>query len=506
MIHKILFRKILFCTLTFTILLAACVPVGQLDIAIETPGATPSIPTNTPEENTVPTEAPTTVVVTEEPTPALAGTVTGKVCYPSEVIPAMDIYFRNVANGALTPLTVDENQSSYSIDLPAGTYEAFAYPQGGENGGSYSQAVSCGLAVECVDHSLVPFDVVTGQATANVDLCDWYAPVMVPVNPKASIVADAGLAGLTYVNLAAASVWRVSANGQSTPIFAWGDMGTVVSPDGNQAIYFKNDDVWVADLTTGTWRNLTNTPDRIEYPAFWVPGTDLVGVSSHNPAEDTGLPAWQLTFVHLDGSGYEVVDQGAMWGSPAVSPKGDVAAYDVDGQARLYRIGSGVEGFDPAQYGLTGVEKIAAPAFSPDGTKLAWWVYGALNGGEAKTALAVFDLQAGNAILLHPYTPISGEGYSNPVWSPDGQWLASNVIGEESRSALWVFKADGSEEHLLGDGASPVWSPASNALVFIRWTDGPAWQGILNRVLIRDWESAPLALPVGAFPVAWMSE
>ncbi|HNB53070.1 MAG TPA: hypothetical protein PK530_14065, partial [Anaerolineales bacterium] len=141
-----------------------------------------------------------------------------------------------------------------------------------------------------------------------------------------------------------------------------------------------------------------------------------------------------------------------------------------------------------------------------EGTKLAWWVYGALNGGEAKTALAIFDLEGKSVIILHPYTPISGEGYSNPVWSPDGQWLASNVMGEDSRSALWVFKADGTEEQRLGDGANPVWSPGSNALVFIQWTDGPAWQGILNRVLISDWMAAPLSLPPGTFPIAWMSE
>jgi Tol biopolymer transport system component len=250
---------------------------------------------------------------------------------------------------------------------------------------------------------------------------------------------------------------------------------------------------------------VTNTPDRVEYPAFWVPGTNLIGVSSYNPAESDGLPAWQLTFVRLDGSGYEVVDQGAMWGSPAVSPDGATVAYDVSGEARLYRIGAGVEGFDPAQYGLTGVEKISAPAFSPDGKKLAWWVGGSLNGGEWQAALAVFDLDAGSVTLIHPYTPISGEGFINPVWSPDGQWIASQVIGDGSRSALWVFKADGYDERLIGDGAAPVWSPASNALLFITWGNGPAFEGALNRVILTDWSMSQVALPAGSFPLAWIN-
>ncbi|GAB4581370.1 MAG: hypothetical protein Fur0022_41170 [Anaerolineales bacterium] len=498
-----MFRNILF--LTLTLLLSACLPVGQLQVDIETPSSE-SAPTETPEETAPPAETPTLIgseTVTEEPAPSLAGTVTGQVCYPSEFIPAMDAYFRNTNTGELTELAIAENQSEYSLELPTGIYEAFAYLQSGELGGSYSQAVLCGLSVECIDHSLVTFEVQTGQTVANVDLCDWYDQLSLPVNPKASLVADPALAGLIYQNLSANSLWQVNANGQATPVLAWGDMNTVVSPDGTQAIYFKNDDVWLADLTTGTWRNLTNTVDRVEYPAFWVPGTDLVGLSSYNPAESNGLPAWQLTFIRLDGSGYEVVDMGAMWGSPAVSPNGDVVAYDVSGEPRLYRIGSGVEAFDPAEHGLENFETFSAPAFSPDGTKLAWWVSGSLSDGGTQVALAVRDLAADTVALLHVYTPISGKGFINPVWSPDGQWLAANVLGESGRNALWVFKADGNEKHLIGDGAEPVWSPTSNALLFIQWTGGAAWEGVLNRVVLSDWSMSPLPLPVGSLPLAW---
>lgn len=116
------------------------------------------------------------------------GSITGSVCFPSESIPEMTLYFQEVNRADLIYQNHPQNQSSYNISgISPGTYIAFAYPlNSGDRaiGGSYSQAVDCGLGAECTDHSPVVFDVKPGEEVNGVDICDWYSPGDVPANPE----------------------------------------------------------------------------------------------------------------------------------------------------------------------------------------------------------------------------------------------------------------------------------------------------------------------------------
>jgi hypothetical protein len=60
--------------------------------------------------------------------------------------------------------------------LPAGVYHVVSYLPGYDNlVGGYTQAVPCGLAVGCNDHSLIDVTVIAGQTTSNINPGDWYA-------------------------------------------------------------------------------------------------------------------------------------------------------------------------------------------------------------------------------------------------------------------------------------------------------------------------------------------
>ncbi|MBP8793496.1 MAG: hypothetical protein KBE41_02530 [Lutibacter sp.] len=117
------------------------------------------------------------------------GTVKGTVCYPSDYIPAMTVYVKNKETGKINSLNIRENQKTFKFKkIPEGNYVAFAYTVQEvlvdnnnksiiANGG-FTQAVPCGLTVDCKDHSLITFSVKKGNTINNIQICDWLRPAI----------------------------------------------------------------------------------------------------------------------------------------------------------------------------------------------------------------------------------------------------------------------------------------------------------------------------------------
>lgn len=129
-------------------------------------------------------------IFTSTPEP-LNATITGKLSYPSEFLPAMRVVLFSLTDKKAYFVDTAKGQGEYSINVPAGTYYVVSYPfegvagntgqvdsyalGGGPFAGGYTQMVPCGLAVGCDDHSLLPVTVTASQTVA-VDPGDWYAP------------------------------------------------------------------------------------------------------------------------------------------------------------------------------------------------------------------------------------------------------------------------------------------------------------------------------------------
>jgi hypothetical protein len=117
---------------------------------------------------------------------ASTGSIAGSLSFPSEVIPALTVVaYQQGSQNWFAARTV-EHQGDFQIDnVPPGQYTVVAYAFDADFGGGYSQAVPCGLSVDCNDHSLITVEVTAGQTTSDVDPTDWYAPEgTFPSNPN----------------------------------------------------------------------------------------------------------------------------------------------------------------------------------------------------------------------------------------------------------------------------------------------------------------------------------
>jgi hypothetical protein len=124
-----------------------------------------------------PPPTPTPEPFAEEPTAQLGG-IAGQLGYPSSFIPSMYVVAFEAGGSNYYFVITNLNDSSYQIDnLPPGEYYVVAYPVDTTTyPGGYSQAVPCGLAVNCTDHSLIPVNVTGGQVAQGANPTDFYAP------------------------------------------------------------------------------------------------------------------------------------------------------------------------------------------------------------------------------------------------------------------------------------------------------------------------------------------
>ncbi|MBO8126928.1 MAG: PD40 domain-containing protein [Firmicutes bacterium] len=258
------------------------------------------------------------------------------------------------------------------------------------------------------------------------------------------------------------------------------------SPDGRRLAYTstwnaENPELYVADLVIDhngrdtiysavvrDYRQLTMNGDTEASPAWSPDGRSLVYVS-YSGSADTATES-QLKLIDLSTGAQEVlVDNGRRNEEPAFRPQGDKIVYCTEGdgfesfwEIHLLDLKTGATNRVEPQVSsefLLGDDR--DPAFSPDGTKIAFSSSRGHAGSYYRYAnIWVMDLDGGNAFQV-----TSGNyADSAPVWSPDGKEIIFTRECDDAPAAIYrVAAQEGAVPQLVveSSGSEVPYLPAA---------------------------------------------
>jgi TolB protein len=197
-----------------------------------------------------------------------------------------------------------------------------------------------------------------------------------------------------------------------------------------------------------------------------------------------------LSVADSDGSGQSEVRVGSFssqpffsnedrFREPAWSRDGGTIAYAEVDNACAPRVGchdapEGIRGINPDGTGDRALIRSPAsdPAYSPDGTKIAWADHIVFGSG-----IHVSNPDGTGDTQLTAAEPVTGNGLAfDPSWSPDGTRIAFTSFVTANNAEIYVMDADGSNQTRLTsseapDDVDPVWSPDGTKIAWSRDSD-----------------------------------
>lgn len=300
------------------------------------------------------------------------------------------------------------------------------------------------------------------------------------------------------------NLWVVPTSGGLPKQFTYGDQADASprwSPDGKLIAFLTNRgnrekpaQIYLLPFEGGESRPLTEIEGEITLVDWSPDGRKLLCLVRKTDAEELerekdeqkkklGVVARQVTrlFYKLDGYGYLPHERTHLWLVDARTGKG-----------KQLTEGETWDELDPA--------------FSPDGSQIAFISNHAKDPDQAPDRMDLFIISALSQIEA-PKRIKAPSGYKTlPAFSPDGKWIA--YLGREGEGAdwrnlnLWVVPADGSKApknlmaqfdlycgaSVIGDcGApeqmAPIWSPDGKSLYFQASLHGSV---VLKRISLAD--------------------
>jgi hypothetical protein len=233
------------------------------------------------------------------------------------------------------------------------------------------------------------------------------------------------------------------------------DLG-IFEPVAGWIVYGHDGGIWGVDPATPT--NRVQLTSEVGTPLGWSSdGTQLLIAR--------GVPGGEHLFIlHADGSETQVTDQPMSIGAATFSADGSrvlFAAESPDDHWTVYALDA--DG-GPATVLTSPIDPSpAALAFSPDGTQIAYVLWGR---GDSEHPVWVMDADGTDAHEILANDVVMGGGHLRGdrrgavAWSPAGDRIALALEG-----TIYTFATDGSDFQRVTWGNTPLWSPNGSQVV-----------------------------------------